>query len=111
MLAQLHDAGTRDLPGFGLKELARHFGVAAPDRTYIDASQVARTLREDPERLVAYAIDDAVETLRGAPGPAPPEFCPVPAAPVHYSGCPPPGAAGENGAPVVPQDLPPPPPR
>src|SRR3989441_2101968 len=64
MLAQLHDAGTRDLPGFGLKELARHFGVAAPDRTYIDASQVARTLREDPERLVAYAIDDAVETLR-----------------------------------------------
>src|SRR5439155_153442 len=24
MLAQLHDAGTRDLPGFGLKDLARH---------------------------------------------------------------------------------------
>src|SRR5207247_2639449 len=60
MLAQLHDAGARDLPSFGLKELARHFGVAAPDRTYIDASQVARTLREDPERLRDYATTDAL---------------------------------------------------
>src|SRR2546425_5944698 len=100
MLAQLHDAGTRDLPGFGLKELARHFGVAAPDRTYIDASQVARTLREDPERLVAYAIDDAVETLRGAPGLAPPYFPPGPARPLDYQAGTPRGAAAENDAPM-----------
>src|SRR2546425_4124719 len=100
MLAQLHDAGTRDLPGFGLKELARHFGVAAPDRTYIDASQVARTLREDPERLVAYAIDDAVETLRGAPGAAPPDFPPAPGRPLRYPAGTPRGAAAENDAPM-----------
>src|SRR5207244_1716048 len=74
MLAQLHDAGARDLPGFGLKDLARHFGVAAPDRTYIDASRVAQTLREDPERLMAYAIDDAVEALGVAAVLAPPYF-------------------------------------
>src|SRR5437762_11178633 len=38
MLAQLHDAGTRDLPRFGLQHLARHFGVAAPERTSVAAS-------------------------------------------------------------------------
>src|SRR3989449_7127927 len=105
MLAQLHDAGTRDLPGFGLKELARHFGVAAPDRTYIDASQVARTLREDPERLVAYAIDDAVETLGVAAGLGPPDFAQAPAVPFDYPACTPRGAAAEMHAPVARQEL------
>jgi DNA polymerase I len=63
MLAQLHDVGARDLPSFGLKDIARHLGVAAPNRTYVDASNVARLLAESPEALMAYAIDDAVETL------------------------------------------------
>src|SRR5207247_1655421 len=98
MLAQLHDAGTRDLPGFGLKELARHFGVAAPDRTYIDASQVARTLREDPERLVAYAIDDAVETLGVAAVLAPPYFAQAQAVPFDYQACTLRGAAAKIDA-------------
>src|SRR3989449_4112320 len=106
MLAQLHDAGTRDLPGFGLKELARHFGVAAPDRTYIDASQVARTLREDPERLVAYAIDDAVETLRVAPGLAAPHFAPAQAVPVDYHAGTPRRPAREIDPLLLPQDPP-----
>ena len=39
MLAQLHDVGARDLPSFGLKDIARHLGVAAADRTYLDASR------------------------------------------------------------------------
>ena len=63
MLAQLHDIGARDLPSFGLKDIARHFGVVAADRTYVDASNVARELAESPDRLMAYALDDAVETL------------------------------------------------
>ena len=63
MLAQLHDVGARDLPSFGLKDIARHFGVVAADRTYVDASNVARELAESPDRLMAYALDDAVETL------------------------------------------------
>src|SRR2546425_3843649 len=104
MLAQLHDAGTRDLPGFGLKELARHFGVAAPDRTYIDASQVARTLREDPERLVAYAIDDAVETLRGAPGRGPPGLPPARTPPLDFQAGTPRGAAAQIRPPGPPAD-------
>jgi DNA polymerase elongation subunit (family B) len=63
LLAQLHDVGARDLPSFGLKDIARHLGVAAENRTYVDASAVARELREAPDRLMAYALDDAVETL------------------------------------------------
>jgi DNA polymerase elongation subunit (family B) len=98
MLAQLHDAGARDLPGFGLKELARHFGVAAPDRTYIDASQVARTLREDPERLAAYAIDDALETLGLAAVLAPPYFAQAQVLPFDYQTCTLRGAAAKIDA-------------
>src|SRR5207245_6089906 len=42
MLAQLHDVGARDLPSFGLKDIARHLRVAAVDRPYIDAPRWAR---------------------------------------------------------------------
>jgi DNA polymerase, archaea type len=98
MLAQLHDAGARDLPGFGLKDLARHFGVTAEDRTYIDASQVARTLREDPERLMAYAIDDVVETLGVAAVLAPPYFAQAQVVPFDYQTCALRGAAAKIDA-------------
>jgi DNA polymerase elongation subunit (family B) len=63
ILAQLHDAGARDLPAFGLKEIARHFGVAAPDRTYVDPAAISREFRQAPDRLMAYALDDVLETL------------------------------------------------
>jgi DNA polymerase elongation subunit (family B) len=63
MLAQLHDVGARDLPSFGLKDIARHLGVAATGRTYIDSANVAAQLASDADRLMAYAGDDALETL------------------------------------------------
>jgi DNA polymerase, archaea type len=63
MLAQLHDVGARDLPSFGLKDIARHLGVVAEDRTYVDATTVSREFAHTPDRLMAYALDDAVETL------------------------------------------------
>ena len=59
ILAQLHDVGARDLPSFGLKEIARHLGVAAADRTYVDPATISREFREAPDRLMAYALDDA----------------------------------------------------
>ena len=63
MLALMHDAGTRDLPSLGLKDIARHLGVAAADRTYVDAGKISRIFAESPDELMAYAGDDAVETL------------------------------------------------
>jgi len=84
MLAQLHDVGARDLPSFGLKDIARHLGVTAAGRTYIDASDVARELAEAPDRLMAYAADDALETLGVGAILAPPYFAQAQLLPFDY---------------------------
>jgi len=56
-----HDFSTRDLPGHGLKVVARHLGIAAPDREYIRGDQIYTTYRTDPERVRRYATDDVEE--------------------------------------------------
>ncbi len=84
MLAQLYDVGARDLPGFGLKDIARHLGVAAPDRTYIDPAEIPRLFREEPDRLMAYAADDAVETLDVSALLSPPYFAQAQLLPFDY---------------------------
>ena len=84
ILAQLYDLGARDLPSFGLKDIARHLGVAAPDRTYIDAADVPRLWAADPERLVRYALDDATETLAISDLLSPPYFAQAQLLPFDY---------------------------
>ena len=59
-----YDVFKRDLPGYGLKVAARYFGFAPEDRTYVEGDQIARVWREDPARLLAYALDDVIETER-----------------------------------------------
>jgi DNA polymerase elongation subunit (family B) len=56
-----HDFSTRDLPGHGLKVVARHLGIAAPDREYIRGDLIYETYRHDPERVRRYATDDVEE--------------------------------------------------
>jgi DNA polymerase elongation subunit (family B) len=56
-----YDFSARDLPGHGLKAVARHFGVAAPEREYVPGSQVYAVYRQDPERVRRYAGDDVIE--------------------------------------------------
>jgi DNA polymerase elongation subunit (family B) len=101
MLAQLHDVGARDLPSFGLKDIARHLGVAGADRTYIDASAIARELAEAPERLMAYAADDALETLGIAAVLAPPYFVQAQLLPFDYQAAALRGAAAKIDALLV----------
>jgi len=84
MLAQLHDVGARDLPSFGLKDIARHLGVAASGRTYVDASNVARQLADDADQLMAYAADDAAETLAISEILSPPYFAQAQLVPFDY---------------------------
>jgi DNA polymerase, archaea type len=62
MLAQLYDIGTRDLESYGLKDVARHFGVAPQDRTYIQPERVSWYFDHDPDTLFRYALDDVRET-------------------------------------------------
>lgn len=70
-LAQIYDVSHRSLPGLGLKDIARHFGIARADREYIDGPEVGRVFRRDPERVLRYLADDLEETagvaLRLAP--------------------------------------------
>ena len=56
-----HDMSVRDLPGHGLKIVARHLGIAAPDREYIRGDLIFTTWRTDPERVRRYATDDVEE--------------------------------------------------
>ena len=56
-----YDFSTRDLPGHGLKAVARHLGIAAPDREYVPGHLIYRTWRTDPERVRRYATDDVEE--------------------------------------------------
>ena len=60
-MVRRHDIATRDLPGHGLKAVARHLGVAAADREYIRGDRIYSTYRVDPERVRRYATDDVEE--------------------------------------------------
>jgi DNA polymerase elongation subunit (family B) len=56
-----HDFSARDLPGHGLKAVAKHLGVAAPDREYVPGDQIYTTYLVDPDRIRRYATDDVEE--------------------------------------------------
>ena len=59
-----HDFSARDLPGHGLKAVARHFGIAPEGREYVPGGEVLRVYRSDPERVRRYARDDVLEASR-----------------------------------------------
>jgi DNA polymerase elongation subunit (family B) len=62
-LVQLYDVSGRNLTSHGLKAVARHFGLAAEDRTYLEGAAISSTFADDPEQLYRYNLDDARETL------------------------------------------------
>jgi DNA polymerase, archaea type len=62
-LLLFHDVAARDLESFGLKNAAIHFGLASPDRVYLDREKIDDVYRDDPERLRQYNLDDVRETL------------------------------------------------
>jgi DNA polymerase elongation subunit (family B) len=56
-----HDFAARDLPGHGLKAVARHLGLARPSREHIPGARVYECFRKEPERVRRYASDDVTE--------------------------------------------------
>jgi DNA polymerase, archaea type len=56
-----YDFSSRELPGHGLKVVARHLGIARPDREYIRGDLIYHTYRHDPDRVRRYATDDVDE--------------------------------------------------
>ncbi len=68
-----HDFVVRDMPSHSLKDVARYFGIASPNRVYLDGATIFETYRRDPDRVRQYALDDVAEVdelsqrLLGAP--------------------------------------------
>lgn len=62
MLAQYYDVSSRELETFGLKSVARHFGVAEPDRVILEGANIHRAWQEDPAAFRTYALQDVRET-------------------------------------------------
>jgi DNA polymerase, archaea type len=62
-----HGFSTGDLPWRGLKAVARHFGIAGPDRELIPGDRIYEVYRRDPARVRRYAAADVEEVARLAP--------------------------------------------
>jgi DNA polymerase elongation subunit (family B) len=56
-----YDFVVRTLPSYRLKEVARHFGLASPERVYIEGARVYETYVQDPDAVRRYALDDVRE--------------------------------------------------
>ncbi|MGH7615867.1 MAG: DNA polymerase domain-containing protein, partial [Gemmatimonadaceae bacterium] len=56
-----YDFSTREMPSHGLKAVARHLGLATPDRVYIPGAQIYEVYRTDPARVRRYATSDVDE--------------------------------------------------
>ncbi len=61
-LVHAYDVSHRSLSGFGLKDVAAHFGVVSPDRVYIKGSEISEEFKRNPGRLMKYAGGDVIET-------------------------------------------------
>src|SRR5258708_7072858 len=56
-----YDLAARVLPSYRLKEVAKHFGLAASDRVYLEGSKVYETYCKHPDLVRHYALDDVRE--------------------------------------------------
>ncbi|MDQ6659468.1 MAG: ribonuclease H-like domain-containing protein, partial [Chloroflexota bacterium] len=68
-----HDFVVRDMPSHSLKDVAKYFGIASPQRVYLEGAAIFDTYSREPERVRHYALDDVAEVdglsrrLLGAP--------------------------------------------
>ncbi len=71
---QRFDLSRGEISSYGLKECARHYHIAEPERVIVDRADIVRLFKEDPERVTQYALGDVRETRRLAEVVAPTEF-------------------------------------
>ena len=62
------------MSSYGLKECAQTYGIAPPDRVYLDRREIVQIFQSDPEKVKTYAAQDAEETAALAALVAPTEF-------------------------------------
>ena len=86
-LLLFYDAIHRTLESYNLKYAAKHFGVAAPDRTYIDGADISKAWENDRETLLKYALDDVRETRALSAILSPSYFYQTQLVPISYQNC------------------------
>lgn len=65
LMVQIYDITSRDMPGYGLKKVAKYFGVTRElghERTYIEGSKIHEQFRANREQFLEYLRDDLLET-------------------------------------------------
>ncbi len=71
---QRFDWSRGQVSSYGLKECAQAYGIAPPDRVYLDRREIVEIFEKDPEQVTVYARQDAEETASLAALVAPTEF-------------------------------------
>lgn len=71
---QRFDSAKGALSSYGLKECAQAYGIAPPDRVYLDRREITTLFAEDPARVTVYAAQDVQETAALAALVTPTEF-------------------------------------
>jgi DNA polymerase, archaea type len=56
-----YDFVVRNLPSYGLKDVARYFGIASPDRVYLEGAAIFETYKKDADLVRRYALNDVQE--------------------------------------------------
>jgi DNA polymerase I len=95
LLVQSYDATKRELESYGLKNVAKHFGFASADRTYIEGSKISETWLKNPDLLTKYALDDVRETRMIAEHLSPTSFYLSQILPYNYGQIPRSGSAAK----------------
>ncbi len=62
LLVQNYDAAKHTMESYSLKYAAKYFGLASEERTYIDGEKISWYWDNEPQTLLAYALDDVRET-------------------------------------------------
>ena len=61
--AMSEDVFRRNMESYGLKYLAQYYKVVSEEREYVPGNQIPQVWREEPMRLLRYALNDVEETL------------------------------------------------
>ncbi len=87
LAVQRFDWARGSLTGYGLKEVARAFGIAEEDRVELPRDRMEETFRNDPELVAQYARQDVIETGKLAELVLATEFYQTQMVPDTYASC------------------------
>jgi DNA polymerase, archaea type len=86
-LCVFYDTIHRNLESYGLKYVAKHFGVSPGNRTYVEGDKISQAWFNDRKTLLKYALDDVIETRAISEILSPSYFHQAQLIPLKYQDC------------------------